>query len=76
MYKELFFVVIGLAVGIYCGYASAIFQLKPALGDDYEINKPKIKGQDNTLEVIQQNSVSKKQGVIKRILKRKRNGSI
>jgi len=58
MWKELFFVAIGLFGGSLLGNALAIRQMKSLVGDDYEINKPKVKGENNLLHIFQSNNDS------------------
>lgn len=56
--------VIGILIGSYLGFWFQGLILKPMIGDDFEINKPKIKGQNNELKIDQQN-------IVKRIFNRK-----
>lgn len=55
MWKEIAFLCFGLSLGITWGYWIASKLYKPLVGDDFEINKPKIKGEDNILQVFQSN---------------------
>jgi hypothetical protein len=72
MYKEVTFLLIGVCLGTYLGIWMSLKMLLPSVGDDFEINKPKIKGEGNTLEVTQQ--IENKKQLIKRIFNRKKNG--
>lgn len=49
-----------LAIGCICGMTFMWFLVKPALGDDYKINRPKVKGRNNMLDVTQNNEPKKK----------------
>jgi hypothetical protein len=73
MQEALMYMCIGFAIGIAAGSAMNTELLKPLIGDKYQINKPRLKGTNNTLEVIQQNTSNKKQNIFKRILKRNKN---
>jgi hypothetical protein len=46
--------------GFICGMITMWYLVKPALGDDYEINRPKVKGRNNILDVVQNNEPKKK----------------
>lgn len=49
-----------ILIGFIFGMVAMWYLMKPALGDDYEINRPKVKGRNNVLEVDQNNSPKKK----------------
>jgi hypothetical protein len=71
MYKNLFLIAIGLILGIFIGGGATYMALKPELGDKYEIVKPKIRGDNNVLDVIQENSKTEDRRKIRRRDKRK-----
>lgn len=56
--------------GFIFGMITMWFLVKPALGDDYEINRPKVKGRNNILDVAQNNESKKKRF---RFLRKKKN---
>lgn len=63
---------IGVIIGLISGMIIQGLILRPSIGDDYEINKPKVKGKDNTL-LIEQEREKDKKGFFKRIFKGKTN---
>ena len=55
IYKNLFLIAIGFIIGAFAGGSVTYFTVKDQFGDKYEIVKPKIKGDNSTLDVIQDN---------------------
>ena len=55
MYKKLFFLSIGIAIGILIGGFGVNMMLSPHVGDEYTIKRPKIRGNDNILQIQQDN---------------------
>lgn len=53
-------IAIGIIIGIIAGCYIQYSLLKNNIGDDYEINRPKIKGENNILDIKQKNDVEKK----------------
>lgn len=71
---------IGFGLGIWAGAVMVIKNLSPFLGDQYEINKPKIKGRGNHLLIEQENTDTdvpekEKKNWFSKIFKRKNNGN-
>ena len=69
MYKELFILAIGIILGILLMY----FIVKSEIGDDYEIYKPKQRGNSNRMTIDQKNIKPLKRAKKAVILKRWRN---
>lgn len=62
MTKEIMLICIGVIIGMVL-----MFQMvKGRLGDDYEINKPKVRGHGNALDVSQVNQKKCILGIFKR----------
>lgn len=59
MWKEIALILLGFSLGSYVGYWIASRLYRPLIGDDFEINKPKVKGSDNILQVFQSNKKDK-----------------
>ena len=55
MWKELAIAALGMSTGTLMGAWLQSQILKPFIGNDYEINKPKVKGENNLLQVLQSN---------------------
>jgi glycerol-3-phosphate acyltransferase PlsY len=55
MWKEITFILIGFILGSISFSYIILSLLKSMIGDDYEINKPKVKGENNLLQVFQSN---------------------
>ena len=56
MWKEVALLLIGFALGSYAGFSIQALLFRPLVGDDFEINKPKVKGENNLLQVLQTNT--------------------
>ena len=52
MYKELFVLAVGIIIGMMVMY----YLLRSKLGDDYDIYKPKQRGNSNSMEIDQKNT--------------------
>ena len=55
MWKFIAALAIGVIVGLGGGFISAGIIYKPLIGDHYTIEKPKIKGDNNILQIEQEN---------------------
>jgi hypothetical protein len=55
MWKFIAALCIGVVVGLMAGYYVASLTYKPLIGDHYTIDRPKIKGDNNTLQIEQEN---------------------
>ena len=51
---------IGLSIGLILGFIIQAKLMKPLIGDDFEINRPKVKGENNLLQVLQNNKKESK----------------
>jgi glycerol-3-phosphate acyltransferase PlsY len=60
MWKEITFILIGFILGSVSFSYIILSLLKNMIGDDYEINKPKVKGENNLLQVFQSNKKENK----------------
>jgi len=59
MWKELAFLFIGFTLGGFSFTWLTLRSVRELIGDDYEINKPKVKGENNILRVFQSNKKDK-----------------
>jgi hypothetical protein len=55
MWKFIAALCIGVVLGLFGGYYVASVTYKPLIGDHYTIEKPKIKGDNNILQIDQDN---------------------